>query len=115
MCAGAMRLSTTPSTRVRPIASTAFWTALSGVAPAPKVRIDQHEAAAIRLAERQREVDGGQRLALAGHGARDHHHPRAVLALGVMQQRGDAAVLLDRHRPHLVADDQLLAKAGRPY
>ena len=39
----------------------------------PQVGVDEQHGAVVRLAERQREVRGRERLALASDGARDHH------------------------------------------
>ena len=50
-------------------------------------RVDQQHAALVRLAQRQRQVRRRQRLAFAGHGARDHDDLQPVRRLGLVQRR----------------------------
>ena len=74
-------------------------------------RVDEQHVAAVRLAQRQREVGGRQRLAFAGDRARDHDDLEPVGAWRVVQRRGQPPVLLARRRQHVRVDDDLLARA----
>src|SRR2546423_8021415 len=62
---------------------------------AAQVRVNQQYAAAVRFAQREREIARRQRLALAGDGARHHDDTGAALRLRVVQRCGELAVLLD--------------------
>ena len=65
-------------------------------ARAAQVGVDQQHAPLIRLAQRQREVGRGQRLAFGRQRARHHHAAHARRLLRVVHHRGEMAVLLDQ-------------------
>ena len=66
---------------------------------------------AIRLAQRQRQVRGGEGLALLGQGAGHEDAPNAALLLRVVENRRQPSVLLHGHGLELRVGDQLLAVA----
>ncbi len=76
----------------------------------PEVGVDQQHRAPVRLAEGEREVRAGQRLALAGHRARHHHDLHVLLQLGVVEHAGQLPVLLGERRPDVGGGDDLLGQ-----
>ncbi len=73
----------------------------------PQVAVDQQHVAAVRLAQRQRQVRRGERLPFASHRARDHDDLESVRALRLVQGGRQPAVLLARSGQHRLVDDGL--------
>ena len=59
----------------------------------PEVGVNAEDAAAIGFAQREREVQGRQRLPLARHGAGHHHLLDPTLHLDVMESGRKTPVL----------------------
>ena len=65
---------------------------------AAQVGVDEHDLALELLRHRQRQVRGGDRLALAAARARDHHRAQRRVLFVLRDARADGAVLLRDHR-----------------
>ncbi len=80
-----------------------------------QIGVDHEHALSIRTAEGQRDVRGGERLALASDRTGDHDHLRPIRRLGVVKHRGQPPVLFPAHRRHPpVAHDLLERPLGEP-
>ena len=62
-----------------------------------QVAVNEQDSPSVRFAQRQREIDGRQGLAVTGLRAGDHHDLEASIGLRVMQRRGEAPELFHEH------------------
>ncbi len=77
-----------------------------------QIRVDEQDPPVVRAAQRQRQIDDGERLSLLGNGARHRHRPQVLFFLEMMQRRRESPVLFDRARRKLVAGDELVRVRG---